>query len=365
MAATHSAPSIKKLYVRLGIEIGAYFVIGVAVLSSIKLSGKEPHQRGFYCNDQGIDKPFIKDEQVPVMTCFFIWASVASVVLVGVELVHGLVYRPILYRDLKVPPIVIELYRIIGSFVLGATFTMVITEMVKVTIGEFRPHFLSICGLSTNCTEVGWRIDFDFNTECSNKFEDLSEQKWKKKLTDARKSFLSGHSSFSFFSAVFLALYLKSRLSDLRRQERYMGNKTGIVWAEWILLGLKALRPFLQFAFIALAFFIALTRVSDYYHHPRDVIAGGLFGTLGAFLTYTEIARLPNKPRVFHSLNYDDSSPMMLLEMDDIDGKKPKTDIEGLKAETDDGKKTEETEPLNQEIESPKEIIIDRRKTVV
>ena len=337
--ASYSAPNSKKLYVRMGIEIAAFVVIGLAVLGSIKFSKKEPHARGFYCKDQGIDKPFIKDEQVPVMDCFFIWASIAVITLVGVELVHGLVYRPMMYQDLNIPPIAFELYRIIGSFVVGASFTMAITEIVKVTIGEFRPHFLSICfGNKDDCTNEGWNENFNFSTDCKNPTNyDLSEEDWKKKLTDARKSFLSGHSSFSFFSAVFLALYLKSRLSQLRSKERYMGNKTGLAWAEWILVGLKALRPFLQFSYLALAFYIALSRVSDYYHHPRDVIAGGLLGTLGAYLTYTEIAQLPNKPRVFHSLNYE-TNPMTLLEMDDIDGSK-KASLKIAASETD---------PLNQ-----------------
>ena len=354
--ASYSAPNSKKLYVRMGIEIGAFVVISLAVIGSIKISKKEPHHRGFYCTDQGIDKPFIADEQVPVMHCFFIWASIAAITLVSVELVHGLVYRPMTYQDLKIPPIAFELYRIIGSFVVGATFTMAITEIVKVTIGEFRPHFLSICNIKDSCNgdATDWNVNFNFSVRCSNpKNFHLSEEEWQKKLTDARKSFLSGHSSFSFFSAVFLALYLKSRLSQLRSKERYMGNKTGLIWAEWILIGLKALRPFLQFSYLALAFYIALSRVSDYYHHPRDVISGGLLGTLGAYLTYTEIAQLPNKPRVFHSLNYE-TNPMTLLEMDDIDGNKkalPKI-------------AASETDPLNQERELD-ETSIDRRNTVV
>ena len=129
--ASYSAPNSKKLYVRMGIEIAAFVVIGLAVLGSIKFSKKEPHARGFYCKDQGIDKPFIKDEQVPVMDCFFIWASIAVITLVGVELVHGLVYRPMMYQDLNIPPIAFELYRIIGSFVVGASLPWQLPRLSK------------------------------------------------------------------------------------------------------------------------------------------------------------------------------------------------------------------------------------------
>ena len=338
--ASYSAPNNKKVYVRMGIEIGAF--VALAVLGSIKILEKEPHTRGFYCKDQGIDKPFIVDEQVPNMHCLFIWTGIAAVTLISVELFHGLVYCPMIYRDLKIHPIACELYRIIGSFVLGATFTMGITEMVKVTIGEFRPHFLSLCHMNKDsCNDTDWNSHFNFSTSCSNPSDfNLSYEEWAKKLIDARKSFLSGHSSFSFFSAVFLALYLKSRLSQLRTKERYMGNKRGLIWAEWILMGLKVLRPFLQFSYLALAFFIAMSRVSDYYHHPRDVISGGLLGTLGAYLTYTEIAQLDNKPRVFHSLNYK-TNPMTNLEMEDIYRNKKALSKTAVS----------ETDPLNQERE--------------
>ena len=100
---------------------------------------KVHHQRGFYCSDQGIDKPFVKDEQVPVMHCFMIWASIAAITLVSVEVVQSLVYRPIgTYEDLTIQPLFLELYRVVGSFTLGATFTMVVTEIAKVNIGEYR-----------------------------------------------------------------------------------------------------------------------------------------------------------------------------------------------------------------------------------
>ena len=46
---------------------------------------------------------------------------------------------------------------------------------------------------------------------------------------------------------------------------------------------------------IAAAFFVAVSRVMDYKHHPTDVIAGGLIGTItqilncfGATLIFSE-----------------------------------------------------------------------------
>ena len=333
----YSSPNKKRLYVRMGIEVGAFAVFAISALAFTSLDNVH-HQRGFYCTDQGIDKPFVKDEQVPVMHCFMIWASIAAITIVSVEVVQNLVYRPLNYEDLNIQPLYLELYRVIGSFVLGGTFTMVVTEIAKVNIGEYRPHFLQLCGLidkdgekSNLCKDTQWNVGLNFSTQCPNSKNNpygLTHEDWSKKLEDARKSFLSGHSSFSFYSAIFLALYLKARLSNLRSKEKYMGSKIGIVWAEWILLVFKTIRPFLQVSYVALAFFIALGRVSDYYHHPRDVITGGLLGTLGAFLTYTEIAHLHTRPRVFHTRNFENNHTTY-LEMDAVDGSKK--EVEPLK----------------------------------
>ena len=46
----------------------------------------------------------------------------------------------------------------------------------------------------------------------------------------------------------------------------------------------KLLRPFLQFVCLMLCWYTALSRVSDYKHHPTDVLAGALLGAVVAVL---------------------------------------------------------------------------------
>lgn len=46
--------------------------------------------------------------------------------------------------------------------------------------------------------------------------------------------------------------------------------------------GSKLLRHFLQFALIMIAWYTALSRVSDYKHHWSDVLAGSAIGSLVA-----------------------------------------------------------------------------------
>ena len=108
-----------------------------------------------------------------------------------------------------------------------------------------------------------------------------------KQLHDARLSFLSGHASFSFYCAAFLVLYLQARLatSPIRN-----GRAVRILHRM-----LKVLRPFLQLGLILLAFWISLTRVSDYFHHPEDVITGSVFGILFALFTFIFVSKLGTK----------------------------------------------------------------------
>merc|ERR1719435_159059 len=72
----------------------------------------------------------------------------------------------------------------------------------------------------------------------------------KKQLVEARLSFLSGHSSFSFYCGMFLIVYLQARLSNFPRHQS--------TWVSIIYRTLKVLRPFIQFAMIILSFWISI-----------------------------------------------------------------------------------------------------------
>jgi len=48
--------------------------------------------------------------------------------------------------------------------------------------------------------------------------------------------------------------------------------------------GSKLLRHLLQFVFIMVAWYTALSRVSDYKHHWSDVLAGSLIGSICALV---------------------------------------------------------------------------------
>lgn len=131
---------------------------------------------------------------------------------------------------------------IIGLFETNV-ITVVFTNIFKLLVGRPRPYFAAVCEsyaphVSNLCTG------------------DASA------VREARKSFPSGHSSLSFSAAIYLTLYLATRL---RITSGHTQGKT----AKMLLI----LTPTLG------AGFIAVSRLIDHHHHFSDIIAGSLLGT--------------------------------------------------------------------------------------
>eukprot|EP00088_Acartia_fossae_P058973 TRINITY_DN6951_c0_g1_i2.p1 TRINITY_DN6951_c0_g1~~TRINITY_DN6951_c0_g1_i2.p1 ORF type:complete len:392 (-),score=41.20 TRINITY_DN6951_c0_g1_i2:798-1973(-) len=260
-------------------------------------SNFEPYHRGFFCDDQNLKHPYSK-ETVPMGICITLWAIICLFFILLIESLRAYVdkdrEKPI-YRS-KTPWLAIELYRHFGYFLLGCVSCLLFTEIAKYTIGRLRPHFLTICD-----PEFTEELCRDPNNPEYTRFvtdeEDVicrslaAGTYTKKQLKEARLSFLSGHSSFSFFCGTFMVVYLQSRLARF--------PKSNNMTIQGIVRALKIARPFLQFGIIILSFWIALTRISDYFHHPMDVVTGALAGVLFASVTLVVIADTFNRPSTF------------------------------------------------------------------
>ena len=72
-------------------------------------------------------------------------------------------------------------------------------------------------------------------------------------LREMRFSFMSGHTSYSFYMATFLIFYLQARLNTLKND--------GPEWVYYTRMILKIFRPFIQLGLLILAFWISLTRI--------------------------------------------------------------------------------------------------------
>ncbi|XP_038825981.1 phospholipid phosphatase 1-like isoform X2 [Salvelinus namaycush] len=210
-----------------------------------------PFKRGFFCNDDSIKYPLKEDTisyqllggvMIPITVLTMVFGECLSVYLKRIKSKSS-------FSNMYVASV----YKAIGTFVFGAAMSQSLTDIAKYSIGRLRPHFLDVCKPDwklINCTAGAYIEDFT----CTGDTHMVNE---------ARLSFYSGHSSFSMYCMLFLALYIQARLQ-----------------AEWA----RLLRPTLQFFLIAASVYTGLSRVSDYKHHWSDVLAGLIQGALVAIL---------------------------------------------------------------------------------
>ncbi|XP_024155674.1 phospholipid phosphatase 1 isoform X2 [Oryzias melastigma] len=228
----------------------------------LNLTHKRPFLRGFYCNDDTIKYPF-KEDTISYQLLGAVMIPVTILIMVIGECL--LVYLNRLKSKSSFGSYVARVYKTVGTFVFGAAMSQSLTDIAKYSIGRLRPHFLDVCKpdwTRINCS-LGVYIE---NFTCTG--ED-------KVINEGRLSFYSGHSSFSMYCMLFLALYLQARLQ--------------VQWA-------RLLRPTLQFFLIAASVYTGLSRVSDYKHHWSDVLTGLLQGALMALLVVFFVSDLFKKP---------------------------------------------------------------------
>ncbi|KAL8449584.1 hypothetical protein Emed_003016 [Eimeria media] len=260
-------------------------------------------KRGFFCNDLDIALPY-KPQTVTVPLLFAI-SVVTPVVIVGCMEALLFCIRCVGDRGEKkakkgigrlvgrhVPESLVEVYRHLGAFFFAILSCWVLTEVLKNVVGSLRPHFLSVCKPNWEqlvCKRGGEYV-YVSSYECRG--EESS-------VVEARRSFPSGHSSFTFCGMLYTALYLQGRFKWQRaktapHQRHTTHAQDGAVgeggWrAGWkrvalerLYWAIEAATPCLQILLLLVAFFVAATRVVDHYHHIRDVVAGGLVGALTA-----------------------------------------------------------------------------------
>ncbi|KAI8614971.1 phosphatidic acid phosphatase type 2/haloperoxidase, partial [Chytriomyces sp. MP71] len=142
-------------------------------------------------------------------------------------------------------------HRFLLALGFALALTVATTNILKTTIGRFRPDFLDRCQYSAA------------SQDCMG---DAAL------VRDGRMSFPSGHSSFSFAGAVMLMLW------TARTLRLYGGNAgndkpSGLARAGRGYVLLLALVP------LWIAGYVAVSRLQQFVHHPTDVIGGSLIGS--------------------------------------------------------------------------------------
>ncbi|XP_011210385.2 putative phosphatidate phosphatase isoform X1 [Bactrocera dorsalis] len=266
----------KRVLYRVALDVFILLCVGFPILC-FYLWGTA-YQRGFFCDDESLKHPF-KPSTIRNWMLYFIGLVLPIGLILIVEIVKAnnakpstddiITQRQYVFMDYEIPVWMVQCYKSIGVFGFGAAVCQLMTDIAKYSIGRLRPHFFAVCqpiiSDGTTCDDainVGRYIE-DF----SCRGDDSS----KRMLKEVRLSFPSGHSSFTFYTMVYTALYLQSRMN----------------WH-----GSKLLRHFLQFVFIMIAWYTALSRVSDYKHHWSDVLAGSTIGALTAVIVAKYVSDL-------------------------------------------------------------------------
>jgi phosphatidate phosphatase len=258
----------------------AVSLIVLIVLFFVFQFALKPFKSGFYCNDFSINLPFRKST-VPNAYLIVISLVAPLVLIVFTELIR-LVYikvdksgssssRHVNYiyklkcignKLYNIPEQVGNLYVNLGSFFFGLLVTNLITNLGKYALGRLRPNFLSVCKPDRNpytqvCTSGINYLQPEIDFFCTT--GDKSD------IEDSRLSFPSGHSSLSFYSMIFVILFI---------------NQT------WNCRTFGLMPRIVQFFLFSVAFYTSLTRITDNKHHATDVIAGALLGIVVAIVTF-------------------------------------------------------------------------------
>jgi diacylglycerol diphosphate phosphatase/phosphatidate phosphatase len=124
------------------------------------------------------------------------------------------------------------------------------TTLLKLYVSRRRPNFYALCGWSSK------------QLKCTGPY--LSQ-------VEAQLSFPSGHSSLSFCAMTFLVLLFLGKLG-LRRNE-YSVSRRFLAFCSCVI----------PWGWAAL---VGASRIVDWWHHPSDVIAGTMLGSLVAVISY-------------------------------------------------------------------------------
>jgi phosphatidate phosphatase len=218
------------------------------------------HKNGFYCNDESISYPF-KEETISSGMMILVNVLVSICVVTIVEQVVTFENRalrmyskseqhwlPRLCEANHLWPIrATKLILILAWYIMA---NVILTDVIKLTVGRLRPHFLAVCNPNVTCSIEDTEYHLDY----------VCQDGTIKDENRARLSFPSGHASMSATVMGFIMVYVQVRC---------------ITPARFVLL-----KPIINLTMLILALWISMTRVSDYHHHLNDVLFGFVLGAI-------------------------------------------------------------------------------------
>ena len=188
--------------------------------------------------DLGLDFPLLS-QTIPVSLLTLVGIVLPIILLLVVGICNG-------------PPG--DAHASLCAYFLSVGMNSFVTDMMKNYCAKLRPNFYNMC-------------EFDAVTKtCTND------------VSNAHKSFPSGHSSLAFCAMTILCLYFYGKVGLHRTPFTYDATKNYPSLATKLLAWISFSVP------LSIALFVACSRVHDYYHHPADIVTGALIGSVCAVL---------------------------------------------------------------------------------
>ncbi|KAG1469026.1 hypothetical protein G6F56_003501 [Rhizopus delemar] len=208
-----------------------------------------PFHRQFSIEDKTISFPYTEHERVPVWLLVII-CLIAPIVVIGFISLSGIGYKRNWY----------DFHAGVLGLCLSLSLTIMLTDVIKVTVGRPRPDMLSRCQPPTDTQDppLGLSTVDICTTDIHSHL-----------MIDGFKSFPSGHSSFSFAGLGYLSFFIAGKLK--------LFDEMGHTYK-----GFCSVSPFLGAALVA------ISRTEDYRHHWHDVFIGSILGAVCGYFAYRQ-----------------------------------------------------------------------------
>eukprot|EP00455_Lapot_gusevi_P048757 TRINITY_DN679_c0_g2_i1.p1 TRINITY_DN679_c0_g2~~TRINITY_DN679_c0_g2_i1.p1 ORF type:complete len:274 (+),score=64.93 TRINITY_DN679_c0_g2_i1:67-888(+) len=257
---------------------GVSTVIVIVLVAIFEIGNvASPVTRGFFRDDETLLHPLVEPETVR--------SSLLVVLSLIVPIVSLLLYQLVYLKERDAR----YLFVYVCNLIFGWCVTILITDMIKFSVGRLRPDFIARCKPDYSLLPANATSGFITQNICTGSESVIKE---------GRLSFLSGHSSTSFFGNFYTMLEL----------ERTRSHVASSVY-------LALVRPLVQLGYLTIALFVALSRISDYRHHPEDVASGAALGILLAiYFVYWVLPFLgleKSRSKVEHSIGQADAPSNM------------------------------------------------------
>lgn len=202
--------------------------------------------------------PFIgsKEQRVPAAALPLIALAFPSLVIVA----HAALAGTALFGGSHPPPSRLEAHAALLGLFASVTSTGAATNLLKIGVGRPRPNFAARC----------W-------PDSQPQFDDLGVPICAANAVgplEARKSWPSGHASISSSGLCYLTFWAAGKLRVFSPE--LAGHPSRLVVASLPM---------------CLAIFVAVSRVSDFYHHATDVVCGFALGTILAYCHFRQCFR--------------------------------------------------------------------------